>query len=502
MTAPTLAARKSLEPFLRDSVEFYPHQTDGVRWAINKDSFILADDMGLGKSLQALTLFCIDCKVRAAQTCIVVAPVTLRDNWAEEIEKFTRLPYLLLGQERHPTKPGHFRKLTPKKRAEQLEQWLYGLSNQRPRVLIVNYEQLNSPETEELFKTFQFDLAIFDEAHYMKNPTAKRTKACLALRSTRSFMLTGTPMLNQVNELWALLHKCDPRKFPDYYRFMNRYCVFGGYENREIKGVKNQKELTSILGEFMIRRLKKNVLKRDEPTYQTIYVSLSPTQQELYDSVIDDLLLPGLNGEEDKFVDNDLAKFTRARQICGTPRALGPDYPDDSWKLDRVAEVIADFAKNGEKVIFFTQIREVQIAVNERLKKLNKKLPVFMLHGGIPQSDRVPTVNRWSAVQGPAVINCMIQVAGVGLNMQAASTIVRADKLFVPGLNKQGVDRADRIGQTEPVQVIDFLTRDTIEQRVEEILSDKEALNEVIIEGGVNMGNLMKKLKERLKANA
>src|SRR5690606_9626370 len=112
---------------------------------------------------------------------------------------------------------------TPKERREQLAEYRKATG---PRILIVNYEQVVSHLTE--LKAIHFDTAIFDEAHYLKNPKAKRTEACLELYSRRSFLLTGTPMLNHVNELWALLHRIDPLQYPKYHRFVNRYCVYGG----------------------------------------------------------------------------------------------------------------------------------------------------------------------------------------------------------------------------------------------------------------------------------
>lgn len=494
------APRKSLEPFLKDDVKYYGHQTDGVRWCINKPSFILADDMGLGKSLQALTVFCIDVKIGKAQTCIIVCPVTLRDNWAEEIEKFTRIPYLLLGEEPHPTRRGEMRKTTPKVRGEQLKTWLAGNG---PRILIMNYEQLSAKEIQPLLATAKIDVAIYDEAHYLKNPTSLRSKRGLALSASRSFMLTGTPMLNQVNELWALLHRCDPKRFPDYWKFVNRYCVFGGYENRQIVGVKNQLELQKILGEYMIRRMKKDTLNRDEPTIIPVYVGLSKEQQELYDSVLDDLLLPDDNGGE--AIENPLTKFLRLKQICGTPYSINPLYPDSSLKLDRVMEIVQHYADQGEKVVVFTQFRGVLDAFLQRMEKVKDKAghkpPVFTLHGDTKQKERQPTVHAWSEVQGTAVMACMIQVAGVGLNMTAASVCIFIDKLFTPGLNKQGIDRLDRIGQTEPVQVYEVITRGTVEQRVEEILKMKEFLNNDIVEGSASMRTLLEKLKEKLRGN-
>lgn len=502
MTAP----RKSLEPFLKDSVEYYEHQTAAVRKLINMKNFLLADDMGLGKSLQSLTVFSIDVKMGKAETCIIVCPVTLRDNWAMEIEKFTRLPYLLFGEIPHPTKKGETKRITGPQRQQQLMDWMN--HQHGPRILIVNYEQLTSAIHESTFRAFQFDTAIFDEAHYMKNPDSKRTKAALALLSNRSMLLTGTPMLNTVSELWSLLNRIDPKRFPKYWSFVNRYCVFGGYEGRQIVGTKNEKELTAILGEVMIRRLKKNVLKMGDPKPIQYYVGLTPEQRKLYDSVENELLLPSagdraglLVPDADEEIGNALTKFLRLKQICGTPYAIDPSYPDSSMKLDRAVEIVKEFADQDEKIVVFTQFRGVLEAFNRRLLKAGTG-PVFQLHGGVPQKERQPTVGEWGKVRGAATMACILKVAGVGLNMVAASTVMFIDKDFVPGINKQGIDRVNRIGQTKPVQALELIAKNTVEQRVEEILADKSKLNEEIVEAGVGMGKLLAQLKARMKEAA
>lgn len=501
MTTPTGSPRKSLEPFLKDSVEYFEHQVKGVRILAKMDSFLLADDMGLGKSLQALTVFSIDVKMGASETCIVVCPVTLRLNWVNEIEKFTRIPYTLFGEEPDTARPGQTKKLSVEKRREQLLNFMSAIG---PRILIVNYEQLVSAHHAETFRNFKFDVAIYDEAHYIKNPDSQRTKASLNLTSRRSFMLTGTPVMNQVNELWPLLHRIDPARFPRYRAFINRYCVFGGWEGRQIVGVKNEKELKEILAKVMLRRMKKDVLTLKEPMILPVYVGLTKEQQDLYNPLADELLLMDPYGnpiemDEDEQM-NSLTKFLRLKQICATPYALGPEYPDSSYKLDRTVEIIAEQFANGEKVGVFTQFRPVLDALNERLRKA-KLGPVFFLHGDIPASDRVPTVDAWSRVKGSAVIACMSQVAGVGLNMTAGRVLIRIDRLFTPGANDQIVDRFNRIGQNavQPVQVYDITARGTVEHRIEEILREKRKLFKDIVEGGVGVRRLFEQLLKQLK---
>lgn len=469
-----LSNRKSLEPFLKDDVEYYEHQITGVRQMARMQNFLLSDDMGLGKSLQALTVGAIDFKRGTASTIIVVCPVSLKGNWADEIEKFTNLDYMLFGQETNVA--GKLKKLSPTARSIQLQEFA-----QMPgvKILITNYEQIK-PHLKEL-NMLKFDIAIFDEAHYMKNYKSARTKASLGLLTTRSFLLTGTPMLNQVNELWPLLHKIAPHEYPKYWSFINRYCVFGGYQDRQIIGVKNEKELTQRLQSVMIRRLKADVL--DLPEIQIIQrrVDLLDQQRALYDNVIKELEIT-IQGEENPAeIENALTKFLRLKQICGTTLPFTGE--DHSSKLDLAVEDAIEVMKNGHKIVIFTQFRGVLEAFCQRLedhgkKNLQEDFDIWELHGDVPSQTRQGVVNQWKNDPDAGAIVCMIQVAGLGLNMVASRHAFFIDKLFVPGLNQQAVDRLHRIGQdeTQPVQVYEYLCRNTIESRVEQILTTKKKL--------------------------
>lgn len=491
--------RKSLEPFLKDDVEYYPHQVEGIRKLARMRSFLLGDEMGLGKSLQALTVFCIDLKLGRSETLLIVCPVTLRNNWAREIEKFTRIPYVLLGEEPDPKRPGRTRTLGPTRRDTQLKQFLM---NSGPRILIANYEQIASTAHAATLAEGFFDVVVFDEAHRIKNHNAKRTKACLALRSYRSFMLTGTPLLNRVDELWPMLHRIDPKKFPKYWAFVNRYCTFGGYEGRQITGVKNEKELNEAIGAVMVRRLKKNVLKLKEPQFIKVYVGLTKLQRDMYEIAASDIL--DEEGEGDDLSDrlnirNSLTKFLRLKQICGSPASIDEEFEDSSEKLDRVVELVEELREGGEKVIIFTQFRGVLRLLVRRLIAAGIK-PVYQLHGDVPQEERQSIVDTWSSDPNPSPIIMMTQLAE-GLNMVAAKNGIFVDKLFTPGKNAQAVDRMNRIGQSEENQVTiyEMLAVDTVEERVEQILEEKSDLNLRTIETAVGMGTLMAKLKERLK---
>ncbi len=486
-----LTQRKSLQPWLFDSVEYYNHQLDGIRQMARMRNCLLADDMGLGKSLQALTVACIDITREWASKVIIIAPATLKGNWADEIEKFTTLPYLVLGQEEDKKKPGHFKKLGPKERDKQLLEFSIW---EGPKILVVNYEQL-IPHLQAI-NALRFDICIYDEAHYMKNYKAKRTKAALALEGNRHLLLTGTPMLNHIDELWPLLHKIDPERYRKRWSFVQRYAVWGGYENRQIIGVKNEKELTERLKSVMIRRLKKDVL--DLPEVQIIQrrVDLHPEQQRLYDDAIEKMEIEMVGLDDPSEIENALTKFLRLKQICGTTLAFTGQ--DVSSKLDLAVEDAIEQLDNGRKLVVFTQFRDVLEAFCDRLDRTRPDFDVWELHGDVPNQDRQPIVSMWAAHDKPAVLAGMLQVSGIGLNMTAARHVFFLDKLFVPGLNQQAIDRLHRIGAdvTQPVQVFEYICRNTIENRVEAILRTKKKLFNNIVEDSDFKRKLIRALME------
>ena len=489
-----------MEPWLKDEVQFYQHQIEGIRQMMGMRNFLLADDMGLGKSLQALVVAIGDVfrtgrdgyseGPRWAEKIIIIAPISLKGNWSDEIEKFTRLPHMILGQTIDPKNPERLKPLTPAKRELQLAEFML---MEGPRVLIVNYEQVDKHLST--LNKIGFDIAIFDEAHYLKNPSAKRTKACHKVRANRYFMLTGTPMLNNVDELWGLLHLINPVAYPKYHTFRNRYCVFGGYQDRQIIGVKNEKELQERLKAVMIRRLKKDVL--DLPEVQTIIkrLDLTPTQQKLYDQAETELQIPMVGLEDPSEIENALTKLLRLKQICGTTLAF--NGVDDSAKLDQAIEDALAITANGDKLVVFTQFRDVLEAFATRLDKANPDLPIWELHGDVPGYERQGHVKEWGNVQGASVIVCMLQVAGVGLNMTKASHGMFLDKLWTPGMNQQAIDRLHRIGasETQPVQILEYHMKGTVETRVESILKTKSKLFGTI----VNDVDFKKKLLEQLR---
>lgn len=483
-----MADRKMLT-YINDDLDFYEHQVGGVRWCARKQSFILADDMGLGKSLQALTTFAVDversiieCRNAGAPAPIlrllVVCPATLKGNWLEEIATNTTFRAVVLEG-------------TPDARSKRLALWL---DDPTVQVVIVNYEQVKSHLPE--LNAAKFHAVIYDEAHYIKGPKSARTKATLRISAPRHFVLTGSPMLNHVGDLWALLHRVNPSEFPSYWRFIQRYATFGGYNGKQITGIQNEDELIDKLNEVMLRRLKKDCLDLPDKQVIPIYVDLTKEQRDLYDYIKEEMEVPIPGLSEADEIENAVVRFLRLKQVCSTTANL-EGYADSSAKLDEAENMLDQILKGGQKkVVVFTQFRGTNFAAAARFRGMGVK--TYELQGDVKQEDRVPMVRQWANDDRHAVIIAGLQVAGVGLNMTAARTAIRLDKLFVPKLNEQAEDRLHRIGadKSQPVQIFDIIARNTVEARIEAINRKKSKLFDTVVDQSEFKKMLVKFLKE------
>lgn len=481
---------------IRDEVEYLSHQVEGVRDLVNmivkgpasQLGFILADDMGLGKSLEVLTVAAILFQMGRAKRILVVCPSTLKGNWEEEIALHTNFTTQVLAG-------------TPATRLKRIETFKASTTD----VLIVNYEQVVAhvkwteavrnekgkitkkphPMGPNDLDACKFDIVIYDEAHLIKNRDSARTMATLKLVAPNHFILTGSPILNNVDDLWTLLHKVDPYVWPNYWTYKNRYVVLGGYNGKQVVGVKNETELHEKLKNVMVRRLFEETMGVDKPLFIPQWVDLHPAQRKLYDEAYLENQLTIPNEPDPQAIENALVKFLRLKEICGTTASV-EGYTDVSAKLDRMEELAAEVLETGKPLVIFTQFRKVLQCAADRLGR--KGMDVYELHGDIAVTDRVPTVRFWSeqaAAGKPGALVAMHQVGGVGLNMTAANTGIFIDKLWVPKLNEQSWRRLARIGQdfSQPIRIFELIARKTVEQRVEQINKRKSRISSTVVDG-------------------
>lgn len=445
---------KKLPSKIREGVRFYDHQIEGIRWLARVSSWILADEQGLGKTIQSLTAAALDFDAgRARRVLVISGSKQLKYQWADEIEKFTHFTY-------------HVLEGTPKQRAAQLLDF-------DADILIVNYEQIH--KYVKVFNHMGFDIVIVDECHELKNPEAVRTKAAHQLKVKRWFLLSGTPVLNRPDELWSPLKLIDPNT-PDYWPWVNKHCLF---REGKVVGVKQKGALKAYTSTIMLRRLKADCLDLPEKQYVRVNVEMGSAQRQAYREVLEELQakLPANPTAMQRNAGNIQA--LRLRQVCSTPANIG--LPDDSAKLDVAVERAAELVANGHKVICFTQFRPTLACMEERLTRAG--IPFYSIHGGVDSDVRNEMVRQWTGDSAPSVLLAMYQVAKVGLNLTAARHAIMIDKLYVPGLMHQAEDRIHRIGQdtTQPVQIIELIARNSYEEKIERILSSKGEMIDTLV---------------------
>lgn len=538
--------------YLRDGIQFYAHQQRGVKWMSHRRHFIQGDDMGLGKTLQTLVVFGLDVRNNRAGTgrLVIVAPNSVVPNWAEEIKRFCTFPAFVLGQVE-----GRKTRLSSRERKLQIAEFV---GEDAPCALILSYEMLT--KHWELLSRLDFHMGVFDEAHKLQNPESNRTQASVAFSKsiTRVAVLTGTLFMNDVSSMWAPLTmvRAIDRSVDS---FMNRYAVHEtrtftvrparGQEGdpdykpavtkkeKVVTGAKRVSELRRLLyGDpdlkarvaadaslqrqvvddpdlrirvygRMIRRLKTDELDLPPVVRQQIWVDLTDQQRELYVKAIEEMEIATPDGE-DKEIGDDRAKFTRLRQICGSTYDFTGE--DHSAKMDRAVDLIDDIiredddeTKGGRKVIVFTTYRTINDLFVKRLTEGRPHIGVWQLHGGVPAADRTSVIREWSDHDGPAVIVCGLQVTAEGLNMTAARDVIFLDKLLVPKLNDQAIDRANRIGQqtVHPVMVYELINRYTVDQRIEDICNAKRDLFDTIVDEREAVKLLMKEALDEARKN-
>lgn len=490
-------ALDQLGPYLRDGISFYRHQIEGIEWMWNKRSFLLADDPGLGKTVQSLAVCAIHAKLTrdttgAESSFLIVCPSSLKRNWAAEIGRFTHLASVILNG-------------SPDKRVKQLEKFRQLAGT---KYLITNYEQI--PAHLDELQVMGFDIVIADEAHFLKSPEAVRTEAFRSLPGGRRFMLTGTPILGHVDDLWSILDEVQPGEWGTFRGFVATFCVFGGHNGKSVVGVKNEKRLMEGLSLMMLRRRKEDVLDLPEVQYITRTVDLLPEQRTAYNKALKDMLLergvaPGVpvEGLEEPITDEEIAtpmvRFLRLKQICSTTATVRLDGLDRSGKLDLAVQDARLITDAGEKIITFTGFRGALACYVNRLLAAIPGVPVWVLHGDVPGDSRQDVVNAWGSHPGPSILVCITSVAGVGLNMTQSRNVQFLDLDVTPANNAQAVARAHRIGATgDSIKVWVYEAEDTVDQRVNQIIATKQQTNDLIIEASAAANVVASEMKKEM----
>lgn len=438
-----------------------PYQITGYRWLCSLAHYgmggILADDMGLGKTLQTITYVLANPGTRT----LIVCPTSLAYNWQDEFSRFA------------PQIATQIISGTPQERADLMQQ-----STDVP-VWITTYPLIR--KDVELYKAQIFDACFIDEAQFIKNPTSLGAKAVKAVQAKHRFALTGTPIENTLSELWSIFDFVMPGFFGRYRQFEE--C----YEKpilRDHDSVQMQK-LRRKIRPFVLRRMKKEVLTELPDKIETRRMAeMGAKQRKIYESYLARIQMELAGDEENTPGGNRmqvLAALTRLRQICCHPATFASNYHGGSGKLDLLMEQLPDILEGGHSVIVFSQFTSMLSIIAHELKQRN--IPFFYLAGSTSAQERKREVKEFNRGE-VKVFLISLKAGGTGLNLTGADTVIHFDPWWNPAVEDQATDRAYRIGQKKKVQVIKYVMKDSIEEKIYELQKRKKQLSDQLIQAG------------------
>jgi SNF2 family DNA or RNA helicase len=437
--------------------DLFPYQKEDVdRLLSTKEGFLNFSEMGTGKTPVALGLT----KLGGYKKTLIVCPKTLRWEWARQIQDWMDLD------------PTVSRKGCMSRLDELADQYT-GDSPDNP-FFIVNYETFRNEMHRTLLKLIDFDLAILDEAHKLRNGDTKMFRGVKEFfdihTDTRVLAMTGSPIVNRPDDLYSLLELARPNQFPHEFRlaFMDEFCYVYRRHGRKPKvlAVKNPERLQGVIKSFSIQRMKKEVLKfLPDKYYRVVQLEMDPKQREVYDKAKKELLIELDNGETLKSA-SILALLIRLRQLNLEPRILGlSDVP--SIKTDFLNELMDEMG--DQKLVIFSTF-ESYISILERdLAGVNK----IVITGKTPSEHRNYLVKKFQEDNSCKLALGTMQTMGEGLTLTSASNVILMDRWWAPTVNDQAVDRLHRIGQKNPVQVILPVIKNTIDSSLDAILKRK-----------------------------
>ncbi|WP_411169982.1 SNF2-related protein [Clostridium sp. MB05] len=451
---------KDLNANLRD------YQIKGYNWLRTIESLgfggILADDMGLGKTIQTITLLLSNKNKKS----LIIAPTSVVYNWKNEFEKFA--DGLKIGI-------------------------IHGSINERNKVkddykkydvLLTTYGTLRSDY--EWYKDKEFDFCIIDEAQNIKNKKSKITELVKSIKANYKLALTGTPIENNLLELWSIFDFIMPGYLYNEERFKNRFL------NGDDESLKELKELISP---FILRRLKEDVLDELPDKIEKEYlIPMTFSQKQIYNSYMKEVKKK--LKENKKIKDNKiviLSYLTKLRQLCLDPSLLIDDFKEESAKIKAVKEIVKETIDSNKKIIIFSQFTSVLKKIGNKLEEDN--ISFLYLDGSIKAKERINLVNEFNN-RDKNIFLISLKAGGVGLNLTSASVVVHFDPWWNPAVQDQATDRAHRLGQKNVVEVIKLISKDTIEEKIIKLQEEKKELISKIIDGNILSGETLNTITE------
>lgn len=457
--------------------ELRPYQIQGVSWLLflRKHGFgsCLADDMGLGKTVQVISYILsmqndsrfVE-KPLATQATLIVCPTSVLGNWQKELERFA--PSLKVALYYGAQRP----------KGENFEAFVNDYD-----VILTSYGMTHIDHEE--MSSLYWNSVIIDEAQNIKNAATKQSRSVRKLRGVHQIALTGTPMENRLSELWAIFDFINKGYLGSLKAFQDRFVTSIERDGQQEK----IKELQNFIQPFLLRRTKKDkdvALNLPDKIEQKEFVPLTSEQASLYEQLINDTFkqLEKLNGFERKGL--ILQMIGRLKQLCNHPALYlkEEDYHQTrirSGKLEKLFELVDAVIKQKESCLIFTQYIGMGEMIRDHLQKAYGHEVPF-LNGSLGKKQRDSMIESFQNGEFPIFI-LSLKAGGTGLNLTAANHVIHYDRWWNPAVENQATDRAYRIGQNRFVHVHKLICTGTLEEKIDKMLDQKQALNDEIITG-------------------
>jgi SNF2 family DNA or RNA helicase len=454
--------------------ELRTYQHEGVSWLtqLRRTGFggCLADDMGLGKSVQTIVymLYVLEAQKKAKedkQPFLLICPTSLLYNWIQECEMFAQGLRVFVH---------HGKTRLQDVEEESMKQW---------DLVLTSYQLV--VRDEELFASRTWNGLILDEAQHIKNIETKQRRTMKSIKATHRLALTGTPIENKLKELWSLMDVLNPTYLGSFRHFQEQFIR----PIEKEQDTKRLEQLQQLIHPFILRRKKSDAslqLGLPEKRENVHQVHLSVEQAALYQAVVDDVLsqLDQVSQFERRAL--ILRSLTKLKQICNHPAHFLKDRDVEghqSEKWDALLSLTDDIHSQHEKVLIFTQYKEMGSLITTALeKRFNQTVP--FLHGSLTRTKRQEAIIAFQENKQIPVFVLSLKAGGVGLNLTAANHVIHYDRWWNPAVENQATDRAFRIGQTQDVTVHKLMTKGTLEERIDRMLTQKQALADQILAAG------------------
>ena len=431
------------------------YQKKGIQWLqmLHHYGFggILADDMGLGKTLQAIAF--LSSQMHEKSRVLILAPSGLIYNWADEFQKFA--PNLDVAVV-HGLKP-----------------YRETILAEKHQIYVTSYATFR--QDSEIYKNLSFDFLFLDEAQVMKNAQTKIAKTLRKFVVPSVFALSGTPIENNLGELWSIFQIVLPGLLPAKKDFMKLPA----------------ERVAQFIKPFVMRRKKEDVLTELPDLIEVVYKNeLEDQQKAIYLAQLQQMQERLGQVTDAEFQRNRVEILTglmRLRQICDTPALFMEDYKGDSGKLDSLRDLLSQIAEGNHRVLIFSQFRGMLDRIEKELPQLG--LTSFKITGSTPSQERQEMTKAFN--QGERdVFLISLKAGGVGLNLTGADTVILVDLWWNPAVESQAIGRAHRMGQEQAVEVYRLVTRGTIEEKIQELQEEKKNLVSEVLDGTESRGSL------------